>query len=86
MNLIRLEVSLDMDKKNPPWANMYEFEKSFADFLAAHGIQAEKIEYAEGSSRHLCLMLSPMEIPMEEVKKQTPPGKILKKLQERKHG
>jgi hypothetical protein len=85
MKLYCINVELLMDSKNPPWAHMYEFEKSLADFLAAHGVQAEKVEYPNGGQGELSFFLSPIEdIPLPQPPKQTSPAKILKKLQKGK--
>lgn len=84
MKLYTIEVELFMDAKNPPWSHMFEFEKALADFLAAHGVQAEKIESPTGGEGELKLFLSPIEMEVPKPPKQTPPGKILKKLQKGK--
>ncbi len=70
------------------WAHLYEFEKSLADFFAAHGMEATVIRPIEGGSAGRTLIIEKMEIvalpqaPPDERRKQ--PGSQLKDMAERK--
>jgi len=80
MKRIRFTITIEMDDKNPPWDNAYDYRKSYRDFLAAHGVQGEPIEYMNGSSNDVVFYLTPIEIIELPKKPQTPPSKVFENL------
>ena len=54
------------------WAHLYEFEKSLADFFAAHGMEAEVMSTIDGARGRRVLYIS----KIQEIPKPKKPEKL----------
>lgn len=60
------------------WQHLFQFEKSFSDFLAQHGMEAQIVNPLDGSRGRRILAIGKKEevVPVEKVKMSSPKDQI----------
>jgi hypothetical protein len=59
------------------WTNLYEFEKSFSDFLKAHGLEGTVMKQVEGASSGRIMVIAKAETIPANVPKAVSSGNAL---------